>query len=218
MRNLIIIGAGGLGKEAAWTALAMNRAYSGLDRWQLLGFADDDAKLLQHQVFDLPVLGRPEEIGTENGPLWFHCAIGDNQRRRSLAKRCLRLNWRPATLIHPSVIRANNIVIGEGVYIGAGTIINPDVRVGDFVLINQRVAVGHDATLEDWCQLNPGAQINGQCQVGPGATIGSNASLHPGVRIGAHAVVGSNSQVLRDVTPDTTVNGVPAHPIYKKRK
>ncbi len=37
MRNLIIIGAGGLGKEVAWAATTMNRAFSGLDRWRRLG-------------------------------------------------------------------------------------------------------------------------------------------------------------------------------------
>ncbi len=218
MRNLIIIGAGGLGKEAAWTALAMNRDFSGLDRWHLLGFADDDTSLLQHRVFDVPVLGTPEKIAVEDGPLWFHCAIGDNQLRRSLAERCLRLHWRPATLIHPSVIKARDVIMGEGVYIGAGSIINPDARIGEFVLINQRVAIGHDAVLEDWSQINPGAQINGQCRVGLGAMIGSNASMHPGVTVGAHAIVGSNSQVLRNVPPNTTVNGVPAQVIYHNRQ
>lgn len=212
MRKLIIVGAGGLGRETAWAALEMNRAFSNLQRWKLIGFADDNKRLYDCRIFDLPILGVPEEIKS-SGQIWFHCAIGENNKRIEIAKRCLKLNWEPATIIHPSSIIANRSMIGRGTYVGAFCIINPNVTIGSFALINQRVAIGHDAIIEDWSQLNPGAQINGKCRVGIGATVGSNASLHPGITVGKFSVVGSNSQVVRNVADNITVNGVPARRI-----
>ena len=52
--------------------------------------------------------------------------------------------------------------------------------------------------------------ITGFVKVGRGAFIGSNASIHPRKTVGANAIVGANSQVVRSVKADTTVNGVPA--------
>ncbi len=211
MRKLIIIGAGGLGKEVAWTALAMNQAWSGTDRWELIGFADDNEALHGREVWGLRVVGRPEAIAAAgNNELWFHCAVGNNAQRELVAERCLKIGMTPASIIHPSVLVAPRCTIGNGTYIGAGSIVNPDVTIGRFVLINQRVAIGHDAVVEDFAQANPGAQINGACRISRQALIGSNASLHPGIEVGANAVVGSNSQVVRNVRAGTTVVGVPA--------
>ena len=78
------------------------------------------------------------------------------------------------------------------------------------MLINTRAAIGHDAVVEDFSQICPGAQINGNCKVGRRALIGSNASIFPGISIGEGATVGGNSQVIRIVKANKTVNGVPA--------
>lgn len=219
MRNLLIVGAGGFGKEVAWTALAMNRAFSDSDRWQLIGFADDDPKKVGCEIFSLPVLGSPEQAVARlsGGGLWYHCATGCNSTRAELAERLDKTGASSATLIHPSAVVAPHVEMGEGCYVGALTVINPEVSIGRHVLINQRVAIGHDAVLGDFCQINPGGQVNGACRVGELALVGSNASLHPGVRIGARAVVGANSQVLRDVPDNTTVNGVPCVVSFGRR-
>ena len=209
MRNLIIIGAGGFGREVAWTVEEMNRHFSDVDRMKIAGFADDNKSLTGRVVDGYAVLGTLDELPNPEN-FWFHCAIGNNKSRRSLAERCLALGMTPAAVVHPSALIAPNVEVGPGGYIGAYSILNPSVSVGRFVLINQRVAVGHGSVLEDYSQANPGAQINGACHLQAGALIGSNASLHPGVSIGENAIVGSNSQVLRNVAPRTTVNGVPA--------
>ena len=212
MEKIVIIGAGGYASEAAWVLEEMNKSGSVDHRWQILGYADNDVTTKGQLVYDYEILGTPLEIAKQyqGDNLWYYCAIGNNVSRAAIAKDMDRLGWQAATLIHPSVVRARKVAIGEGAYIGAGSILCPNSTIGRHVIINTRVTVGHDSVLADFSQVCPGAQINGFCKVGQGALIGSNASIFPGKSVGDDAVVGANSQVIRSVKAGATVNGVPA--------
>jgi sugar O-acyltransferase (sialic acid O-acetyltransferase NeuD family) len=213
MRQLVIIGAGGFGQEAIWVAESMNPALAETERWEILGYLDDNPERDGQEFYGYRVLGRPSEGARKGRETWYYCAVGNNTSRAQLAARLDDLGWRAATLVHPSVIQARYTSIGEGTYIGAGSIVSPNARIGRHVIINQRVSIGHDAVMDDFSQACPGAQINGRCRVGRGALVGSNASLLQDKRVGDNAVVGANSQVVRDVETGTTVCGVPARRI-----
>ena len=216
VRNLIIFGGGGFGMEAAWVAEEMTAARLDGAQWQVLGYADDDRHKVGAKSYGYEILGSPEEIAARLGPaeLWYHCALGNNQLRRNVAERLDRLGWRAATLMHPSVIRAKDIQVGPGCYVGALAILCPACRIGRHVLINQRTAVGHGSELGDFSQVCPGAQINGDCRIGAGALVGSNASIHQGKSVGEGATVGANSLVVRAVAPGQSVMGTPARPFF----
>lgn len=212
---LIIVGAGGLGAEAAWTAEEINAGANAAGRsdvWNILGFVDDDLRKKGALVFGYPVLGRPEDLRPPRcgSDLFYICAVGKNQTRQTVAARIAQYGWRAATLIHPSVIRARDCRISEGTYIGPASVICPNAEIGSHVVVNVGVSVGHDSRIDDFAQLCPGARISGACHVGSHALIGSNAALMPRVRVGEGATVGACSQAVRTVKPYTTVAGVPA--------
>lgn len=217
MKNIVVMGAGGFGAEAIWVLEDMNKYCDAAEQWNILGYVDDDASKKDKEFYDYRTLGTPSAVAEiyRGQEVWYFCAIGSNSTREGVAKRLDGLGWRPAILIHPSVIMARNTSIGEGTYIGAGSIVCPNAAIGRHIIINVRVAIGHDAVLEDFSQAGPGAQINGFCRLGLGAMVGSNASILPGKSIGMHATVGGNSQVVCTVRPNTTVNGVPAVVINK---
>lgn len=217
-KKLIIVGAGGFGSEAAWVAESMNEKSPASKPWQILGYADDDPAKVGSRLYGYPVLGSASEVAAKwrGEKIWFYCAIGCNETRGKTAAALARLGWQAATLIHPSVICANDVEIGAGSYVGAYSILNPKAVIGRHVLINQRVAVGHDAVLGDFSQACPGAQLNGNVQIGRGAFIGSNASIHQGKRVGEWATVGANSQVIMAVKDRQTVCGVPARVLMSK--
>jgi serine O-acetyltransferase len=95
--------------------------------------------------------------------------------------------------------------IGSGFYIGhfGGIFVNADVVIGDNCNISQGVTLGR--------------QNRGEREGCP--TIGNNVYIAPGAKIigrvtvGSYAAVGANAVVVSDVTPGTTVGGVPARPI-----
>jgi len=95
--------------------------------------------------------------------------------------------------------------IGSGFYIGhfGGIFVNAEVVIGDNCNISQGVTLGR--------------QNRGEREGCP--TIGNNVYIAPGAKIigrvtvGDRAAVGANAVVVSDVTPGTTVGGVPARPI-----
>src|SRR5262249_13311645 len=148
------------------------------------------------RMYGYACLGGTSDVPSElrTGTVWYYCAVGNTTAREKVVARLDSLGWRAATLVHPSVVRARNVEIGEGTYVGALSVLSPNAKLGRHVIINQRVSIGHDAVLEDFSQACPGAQINGACRIGRGALIGSNASIQQLGNVGAYAVVGSNSR------------------------
>jgi len=88
------------------------------------------------------------------------------------------------------VIVAENVTVGAGSYIGAGTILSPNARIGEYVIINHHCSIGHDTQLGNFVQVAPGGRISGQAVLEEGAAVFSNAVVAPGRTIGRYAVVG----------------------------
>jgi serine O-acetyltransferase len=95
--------------------------------------------------------------------------------------------------------------IGEGLFIdhGAGLVIGETAIIGDGVTLYQGVTLG--GTGFETGKRHPTVQDN--------VTIGSGAKLLGPIEIGHGAKIGANSVVVRDVPPNSTVVGVPGHPV-----
>jgi serine O-acetyltransferase len=98
--------------------------------------------------------------------------------------------------------------IGRRVFIdhGAGVVIGETAVVGDDVTLYQGVTLG--GTGHERGKRHPTLRT--------GVFVGSNAQVLGNICIGEHSRVGAGSVVLRDVPPDSTVVGVPAHIVYQK--
>jgi sugar O-acyltransferase (sialic acid O-acetyltransferase NeuD family) len=216
MRDLIIVGAGGFGGEAAWVAREMNAAHertqSSAEPWNLLGFADSDERKRHGTHMGYTILGTIDSAveAFAGRKLWFFCAIGDNAARRLIAQTALLAGWESATLIHPSAVIASTASVHAGAYIGPCAVISNGARIGAHSIVNMHVSVGHDVVVGDYCQLSPGSRISGFCQIEELANVGSNAVLMPGTKVGRGAVVGACSLARGEIDAYVTVCGVPA--------
>jgi len=103
--------------------------------------------------------------------------------------------------IHPAA------VIGRRVFIdhGAGVVIGETAIVGDDVTLYQGVTLG--GTGHEHGKRHPTLR--------DGVFAGSNAQILGNICIGENSRVGAGSVVLRDVPPNSTVVGVPAHIVYQ---
>ncbi|MGA7521890.1 MAG: serine O-acetyltransferase [Acidobacteriaceae bacterium] len=97
--------------------------------------------------------------------------------------------------------------IGRRVFIdhGAGVVIGETAIVGDDVTLYQGVTLG--GTGHEHGKRHPTLR--------DGVFVGSNAQVLGNICIGENSRIGAGSVVLRDVPPNSTVVGVPAHIVYQ---
>lgn len=212
MREIIIIGAGGFGREVADIVHAINSA-SDQPRWRLLGIADDspsEVNLLRLQQRSLHHLGSIDELIARPDRPHYVIGVGDPAARRDLANRLQREGFPAATLIHPDATIGSRVAISEGTILCAGVRLTTNIILGRHVHLNLNATVGHDTTIGDFVSINPLASISGDCLVETDALIGVAAILLNGIQVHTGAVVGGNSCVVNDVPPGATVKGVPA--------
>jgi serine O-acetyltransferase len=109
-----------------------------------------------------------------------------------------------------------------------GVEIHPGARLGRRVFIDHGmgVVIGETAIVGDDVTLYQGVTLGGTGkQVGKrhptlrdGVFVGNNANILGDITIGENSRVGAGSVVVRDVPPDSTVVGVPAHIVYQGGK
>jgi len=136
--------------------------------------------------------------------VWMHRLTGRLWRAKmKLAARMLSQIARFCTgiEIHPGA------EIGRRVFIdhGAGVVVGETAIVGNDVTLYQGVTLG--GTGHERGKRHPTLR--------DGVFVGSSAQILGNICIGENSRVGAGSVVLRDVPPNSTVVGVPAHIVYQ---
>lgn len=209
--RLAIVGAGGLGREVLVLARQINQV---LPSWNIAGFYDDRTPTAP-TIHGLPYLGSVAALNTQTEPLHVVVAVGSSRSRAAVVARLTSRHLTFATLIHPSVARADyqHIRIGQGSIISQGCILTCDIHLGQHVLLNLGCTVGHDAVLNDFCSLMPHANVGGEAHLETGVYLGTNATVINQVRVGRNTVVGAGAVAVRDLPANCTAVGVPAQSI-----
>jgi maltose O-acetyltransferase len=128
---------------------------------------------------------------------------------RAAARRGLGTSVRESLEIDR--LKASGLTLGAGVFIGGGTVLDPDfahlIAVGDQTTISIGVIVlAHDASTRRSLGYSRVAPVT----IGRRVFVGARALILPGVTIGDDAIVGAGSVVTRDVESGTLVAGNPA--------
>ncbi len=211
--QIIIYGAGGLGREALEILTAMREAGQSV---VCAGFLVDSGYKVP-PVHGIPVYDRWDSIPRPD-KLKLVVAIGDGRVRCRIAHGIEALLGPDcfATLVHPQAIVGRTVTLGEGAIIFPATSFTSDVRVGRHVVVNPGCTVAHDCQLADFATLGPSVALAGGVIVGEGCMLGTAASVIPRIRLGAWSVVGAGASVVGTVPDGATFAGVPARPLAKK--
>ncbi|MFD2601203.1 PglD-related sugar-binding protein [Flavobacterium suzhouense] len=172
-KKLVIIGAGGVGREIQ----AVLKKYP-LDGYYLFGFIDDGV-LAGTIVNGLPVLGGLQCIKDDNEDLAVILAIGNPQVRKKIIDSLSDYSFDFPSLIHPgaSIHDNDTVSIGKGCYIADKCVLTVDIMVSDFCFLNTGCFLQHDATIGPYSVLMPGVSITGGAIIGEQVYITSNCSV-----------------------------------------
>jgi len=180
--------------------------------FNIIGFLDDDERLLGTKVFDVDVIGKLSNINEmilRTDTQYFICT-GNNSIRERYQLLIEKRGFTLANIIHPTAIISKNVKMGLGVFIGANVVINSGSNIGDGVVINTSATIDHDNMIEDYVNISPGSHTSGRVKIESGAFLGSGSIIIPDITVGRNAVVGAGSVVIANVKKSATVVGVPA--------
>lgn len=211
MRDLIIFGASGFGREVAWAVERVNKVSP---TWNLLGFMDDDESIQGSVINGYKVIGKTGDV-KEYPDAYFVCAVGASKVREKIVNNMKVVNpdIKFGTVIDPSVEISDLVTVGEGTIICAHTIITVNISIGSHVIINLDCTIGHDAILNDFVTLYPSVNVSGITNIGHAVELGTGMQIIQGKSIGDYSIVGAGAVVVKDIPEKCTAVGSPAKPI-----
>jgi sugar O-acyltransferase (sialic acid O-acetyltransferase NeuD family) len=208
---LVLVGAGGLGREVLAAVRAVNAAGGA---WDVRGFVDDGPDLAGSDVDGVPVLG-PVAGLTDGSVTGVHATICTG-RPGNTRSRVIFDEWLSgagvafATIVHPTASLAAGVEVGAGSVLLAHVVATAPIRIGRHVVVMPQVVFTHDDVIGDFTTFGAGARLAGGVVVEPGAYVGAGALVREYVTIGAGALVGMGAVVTRDVPPGEVWAGNPA--------
>ncbi len=208
--ELVVIGAGGFGRETIDVIEAINSA-SDEPPYRVLGVLDDqpsEVNLQRLMARGYRWLGTIGEALTE-APQAYALAIGHPKTRRKVAALLDAHGWKPATLVHPAAVLGSVGSIGDGSIICGGVQLSTNTRLGKHVHLNPNSTIGHDAQLDDYVSVNPGAIISGEVQIDSEVLVGAGAVVLQGLSVARETTIGASACVTRNVPSGVVVVGVP---------
>ena len=210
MRQLVIIGAGGMGREVYH--LATECEGYGVD-FDIKGFLDDNINALDGFEFPYPpVLSTISDYNIEEEDV-FACSIGNVHTKVKIVEHVESKGGKFINLIHPNVQINKTTKLGGGLLVFHDVHVGCDAKIGNHVMLQSYAAIGHDVVIGDFCRIDPKASVIGGVHMGNRVTLHTMSLLNHKVCVGDDATVGAMSFVVRKVKPGTTVFGIPAKEI-----
>jgi sugar O-acyltransferase (sialic acid O-acetyltransferase NeuD family) len=201
MKNCVIIGAGGFGREVHMLIDQINVTSP---QYKVLGFYDDSVAKGTF-INGLEVLGTLQDLNEVNEPTGVCIAIGAPKVKKAIVEKLTNSLLFFPRLIHPSVIYG----ISENA-IGKGTIITVNITIGEFVILNLGCTVGHDTVIGNYCAFMPQSNIAGEVVLGEAVYGGMGAGIINQVTVGNNVTLGAGSVVVKNIPSNCLAVGIPA--------
>ncbi len=208
MKNLVIIGAGGMGRTIYSNALE-SIGYG--VKFDVKGFIDDNLNALDGFPNYPPLIGTIKDYVPQENDV-FVSSIGGASRRLCM-EEIIRRGGEFMELIHQTARIYTNAKLGKGNFIGAYSVIGNDAEIGDYNMIQSYTVIGHDAKIGSWNRIDTHVTCVGGIIVEDDVNIHTSAVISHKVRVESGAHVGALSFVIKKVKAGTTVIGNPAKKI-----
>lgn len=203
MKNVVIIGAGDLGKEIVWLIEDINKI---CPTYVILGFLDDNAEKMNSEFYGYKVLGRTTDLERINSikPCVAVFAIQDGaNRKRIVEEHRFFSSWE--SIIHPTAVIAKTSTIGLGSVVFPRVTISVDTKLGNFNLYYINSTICNDCKIGNYVSIMSGTSVSERAVVGDESFLGSGSCIYPHKKIGKRVVVGVGATVSHDCSDETEV-------------
>ena len=198
MKDLIIVCAGGFGREIYYIAKA-------LGKWNIKGFIDDNLNALDGVNIALPIIGTIKDWVPSDNEV-FALGVSNPKTKESIVNIMKAKGAMFEPLIAPYARVNETAIIGEGCVITGS--VGDCVNVGNYVNIMGSM-IGQDSTIDDYSTTT--GYTNIVCaHLGKRVFVGSHAVVLNGLTVGDDAYVCAGSIVFSKVKAGTKVFGCPA--------
>lgn len=134
----------------------------------------------------------------------FHLAIGVGQIRNS-GDRSRLYEWGDTLGYSMPPIVSNSAILGLSTFLSPAVqifhrvVVGPGVRVGTGSILNSGAIIEHGVSVGDFCHVSTGVIVNGDVSIGDRVFIGSGSVIRNGVRVGNDVFIPMGSIVTGDL-------------------
>ncbi len=201
-QGMVLIGFGGHAKSMADSVEAMGA-------YHIVGYTAPCPNLKA----PYPYLGTDDALEESHtfGTVFAAIGVGYMGRghvRDDLVHRARAIGYSFPVIADPAAVVSCKSTVGEGSFLGKGSVLNVGVSVGEMCIVNTGAILEHDVRVGNFTHVAGGAVVCGDVTIADHVLIGANATVIQGICVGSHAVIGAGSVVLRDVPAGRTVCGV----------
>lgn len=211
MKKIIIVGAGGFGRELLQWIKDINKVNQ---TWEIMGFIDDNLNALDGVEIDYGVIGTIKDWNPKEDEE-FALAFGSPELKRKIVSLLKAKGAKFATIIHPTALLSEFAHYGEGFIMFPYSKLSCNSTVGDFVTLLS-TPIGHDNEVGDYTVISGGCNIVRNVKIGKDVFVAAGVAIAQDVVIGDGAYLGLASVVLKDVKEGATVFGNPARVVPGK--
>jgi sugar O-acyltransferase (sialic acid O-acetyltransferase NeuD family) len=204
MKNIIIVGAGGFGREILYLIKDINKINP---TWNIKGFIDDNASALNNIKCDYKIIGSINEYEPDRAD-FFAIGIANPKTKEKIINNLKSKDAKFATLISPYAYISGYVELGEGCIIFPMSTIGDCAKIGNFVHVAGSM-IGQDSIIGDYSTTTGYSNIV-SATLGKRVFVGSHAVILNERKIGDDAFICAGSIVFHHVKPGVKVFGYPA--------
>lgn len=207
MNDLVIIGAGGIGKEAIGIIEQINEYNS---TYRILGFIDDSKEKWNTKIMGYKVLGGIDYLKDIDYKGCAVIAIANYKHKKNIVNILSKQEIDFPIIKHPNLRLHRTIEIGEGSILYEGIVISPNVKLGKHIIVSPKCGIGHDSVIEDYVSLLWNVNISGNDYIEEGVLFGSGSTIIQGKKVKSGSIIGAGAVVVNDINHIGTFAGIPA--------
>jgi len=193
MMDVVIYGAGGLGREIYDTLMFFN---SRKMAFNVVGYIDD-VMASGALVNGVRVLGESSFLSAMEGKVGLIIGIAAPEVRKKLHMRYKNYFLFP-NIIHPSAIVSPFAELGEAILIQSNCVVAANAKIGDGVMMNAHSGVGHDAQVGEYCSIMSYCDLAGNSRLGELSFVGTGVKVIPLTSIAAESYLCAGAVVFKD--------------------